>query len=347
MTEVLLQSIHKHYPGTALPALDQLSLSIPSGRITALLGASGSGKTTLLKIIAGLLPLTSGDVLFDGTNVSTMRTEERGAVMVFQNHLLFPHMTVEQNIGFGLKVRGVAAEIIHQRVAEMLALIQLPDVGKRRPHQLSGGQQQRIALARALIVEPRVLLLDEPLSNLDVHLRDEMRELIRQVQRAFGITTIIVTHDQQDAVVLADQIALMRQGRLEQYDVPEVLFNRPANEQVARFFGGVNFLPARVEGCDIHTAFGSFRTRIRQTQGDALLTIRPEHVQFVSSMSVNTLPGVIESLQFMGTHWRCVVSLAETAPPIIVHETQVPGQVGDSVILYMPPDNLWAIPPAY
>jgi len=344
MTQVSLSQIQKQYPTASHPAVNQLSLEIPSGKITALLGASGSGKTTLLKIIAGLLPVTDGDVLFDGQSVISMPTEQRGAVMVFQNHLLFPHMTIDQNIGFGLKMRGINTGIIRQRVADMLALIQLSGVGKRRPHQLSGGQQQRVALARALIVEPRVLLLDEPLSSLDAHLRDEMRDLIRQVQQTFQITTIIVTHDQQDAVVLADLIALMRDGQVEQFATPDVLFTRPSNERVARFFGGVNFIPGCGDGHLMQTGIGTFQTAIQFPAGQVLLTIRPEHVKFCDSPSSNTLHGIVETQQFMGTHWHFLVCLPASSLKITVHATTMQVRVGDAVTLHLSPEHLWAIP---
>ena len=343
MTQVSLRHIHKQYAASLTPAVNRLSLDIPSGKITALLGASGSGKTTLLKIIAGLLPVIDGDVLFDGRSVLSIPTEQRGAVMVFQNHLLFPHMTIEQNIGFGLKMRGVNAALIRERVAEMLALIQLPDVSKRRPHQLSGGQQQRVALARALIIEPRVLLLDEPLSNLDAHLRDEMRDLIRQVQQKFQITTIIVTHDQQDAVVLADVIALMRDGEVQQFDSPDVLFNRPINEQVARFFGGVNFLTCASDGCIALTEVGPFEISSQMPAQRALLTIRPEHIHIVEASS-NTLQGVIEAQQFMGTYYRVAVCVPESSVKMIVHTTTLPNQTDDRVTLHFPSEHLWIIP---
>ena len=312
MTQVELRAISKRYLGAALPAVDQLSLHIPTGRIVALLGASGSGKTTLLKIIAGLLPPSQGDVLFDGLSVLSVPTEQRGAVMVFQNHLLFPHMTIEQNIAFGLKMRRLDRAIIRRRVAEMLEVIQLPDVRQRKPNQLSGGQQQRVALARALIIEPRLLLLDEPLSNLDTSLRDEMRELIRRVQHQFGITTIVVTHDQQDAVVLADKIALMRAGQLQQFATPDELFNCPSSESVARFFGGVNFLPGHAAGTIAQTAVGAFRTQSNLTSGAVVLTIRPEQIQWCAAQPFNTVKGVVQDHQFMGTHHRYRVRLTES-----------------------------------
>ncbi len=341
MTLVELKQISKRYPGEPTPAVDQLSLTIPSGSIVALLGMSGSGKTTLLKIIAGLLEPSAGDVCFDGVSVLHLPTERRGAIMVFQNHLLFPHMTVEQNIGFGLKMQGIQRAIIAERVAEMLTLIQLPELAKRKPAQLSGGQQQRVALARALIVEPRLLLLDEPLSNLDANLRDEMRELILRVQRHFGITTLVVTHDQQDAVLLADHIALLRGGQLQQFGTPDALFYRPVDEQVARFFGGVNFLPGEIDQQGIRTAIGTFSAPVNGMSGRVVLTIRPEQIQFCAQHTdVNTVMGLVEHCQFMGTYYRHAVRVAQLSAPLIIH-SHAPIAAGTTVTLCLPLEHLW------
>jgi len=342
MTLVELNQISKRYHGEQTPALDQLSLTIPSGTIVAILGMSGSGKTTLLKIIAGLIEPSAGDVCFDGISVKHLPTEQRGAIMVFQNHLLFPHMTVEQNIGFGLKMRGVSRSIIEERVATMLALIQLPALGKRKPAQLSGGQQQRVALARALIVEPRLLLLDEPLSNLDANLRDEMRELILRVQRHFGITTLVVTHDQQDAVLLADHIALMSSGRLQQFGTPDALFYRPADEQVARFFGGVNFLSGEIDQQSIRTSIGTFCAPMNGASGRAVLTIRPEQIQFCEqSNGTNTVTGIVEHCQFMGIYYRHTVRTTNDTRLIVHSNTPVvAGTTGD---IYLPPEHIWLV----
>jgi ABC-type Fe3+/spermidine/putrescine transport system ATPase subunit len=339
MTQVSLQELTKEYGSNRLAAVRRLSLEIPSGEITALLGSSGSGKTTLLKIIAGLLPVTAGDVLFDGRSVLHIPAEQRGAVMVFQNHLLFPHMTIAQNIGFGLKMRGIRPDEIKRRTQAILDVIQLPDMGARRPHQLSGGQQQRVALARALIVEPRVLLLDEPLSSLDTHLRDEMRDLIRRVQRTFRITTIMVTHDQQDAIVMADRIALLQDGTLLQFDTPDALFVRPGSESVARFFGGANFLRGRFDGRSIHTPAGCFQVQGEFVPGEVTLTVRPEHLQ-ITMPGPNTARGLIESQQFMGTYWRCTVRLAGNQL-VVIHMTARHAVEGDPVNVYFPPEYLW------
>jgi ABC-type Fe3+/spermidine/putrescine transport system ATPase subunit len=200
----------------------------------------------------------AGDIRLDGKSVLSLPPERRSTVMVFQEHALFPFMSVGSNVGFGLRVRGVGKAEIQRRVDQMLQLVQLPGVAGRSPRELSGGQQQRVALARALITEPKLLLLDEPLANLDAWLRDEMRNLILSVQRQTGVTTLVVTHDQEEAVMLADRIALMFDGRIAHYGPPLELFQQPRSRRAAAFFGGKNFIPAVREGALAHTALGDF-----------------------------------------------------------------------------------------
>ena len=246
MTTVTLQNLTRRFGDSV--AVNRLNLAIESGEMVAFLGPSGCGKTTTLRMITGLLLPSEGDVRFNGKSMLTVPTEKRGAVMVFQKHLLFPTMNVAQNVGFGLRMQGVKQSEIDARVSEMLGLVRLPGFEKRSAHELSGGQQQRIALARALIVQPNVLLLDEPLANLDANLRLEMRELIRTVQRDLRITTIFVTHDQEEAVMLADRVALMFDGVLQQYDTPQAFYDRPRTVAIARFFRNDNFLPGTKQG---------------------------------------------------------------------------------------------------
>ncbi|HMQ52548.1 MAG TPA: ABC transporter ATP-binding protein [Anaerolineae bacterium] len=353
MTRVDLDGLTKIYPGGDQAAVDELSLTIPGGCITALLGPSGCGKTTALKIIAGLIEPTRGDVLFDGESVLVLPPERREAVMAFQNHLLFPHMSVGENVGFGLKMRGVAKSLVQKRVAEMLALVQLPGLENRRPTQLSGGQQQRVALARALIIEPRVLLLDEPLSNLDAHLRAEMRELILDIQGQLSLTTIFVTHDQEEAVVLADQIALLFEGRLQQFGPPRSFYERPKSERVARFFGGVNFVPGLKRDQQIETSLGRFECRSQLlADGPVLLTIRPENIQLSrNGVRPNTTSGRISEGVYLGTHARFIVEAAPEAggPPISLEVIAEAGAInqfpsGQVVNLHFPPDKIWLVP---
>ncbi|WDR06279.1 ABC transporter ATP-binding protein [Devosia rhodophyticola] len=343
MTHVSLKDLTKVYPGSKVPSLDRLSLEIPTGELTALLGPSGCGKTTTMKMIAGLLTPTSGDVTFDDRSILREKPEHRGVVMVFQNYLLFPYMSVADNIGFGLKMRKVDKSEIDRRVGEMLDLVKLPDLGKRRPSELSGGQQQRVALARALIVQPKVLLLDEPLSNLDAHLRFEMRDLIRSLQQEMGITTIFVTHDQEEAVVLADKVALILDGRLCQYDHADVFYKRPANEAVARFFGGQNFIPGQSSGTAFDSALGQLALPQNAITGKGTLTFRPENVKIGPSQT-NGLTAILEDRIYLGTQTRLRLRVGETMVEAIANPDEVGDfEVGGPVPIHLPPQALWVL----
>ncbi len=244
MSSITLTGITKSYDGP--PVVRDLNLHVETGTVFGLLGPSGCGKTTTLKMIAGLLEPDAGDIRFDGASVRTVPPERRRIGMVFQQPLLFPHMNVEQNVGFGLRMQGVRPGDALPRVRECLAMVQLERFARRYPHQLSGGQQQRVALARAVVTDPVVLLLDEPLSNLDTGLREQMRRLIRQVQERLGITTIFVTHDQDEASELSDCMAVMLDGSLAQTGRPIELFMRPETVAVARFLGSTNLLSGRL-----------------------------------------------------------------------------------------------------
>ncbi len=244
MTSVGIQHISKRFAESV--ALDDINLSIAAGELFFLLGPSGCGKSTLLRIIAGLQDATSGQILFNDRDVTRLATEKRNAVMCFQSYALWPHMTVRDNVGFGLETRGWSKERRAAKVDEVLRLVQLGALGDRKPNQLSGGQQQRVALARALVVNPDCLLLDEPLSNLDAQLRQEMRGEIRRICKTAGFTTIYVTHDQREALSVADRIALLRGGKLAQVGTPEELYHRPNSSFVAQFVGQTNLIPATV-----------------------------------------------------------------------------------------------------
>lgn len=343
MTQVSIRNLGKLYPGAAKPALNALSLEIASGTLTALLGPSGCGKTTTMKLIAGLLEPSSGDIAFDGHSILQDRPEHRGAVMVFQNHLLFPYMSVAENVGFGLKMRKLPKAEIAARVAEMLALVQLPGLGGRRPSELSGGQQQRVALARALIVRPKVLLLDEPLSNLDAHLRFEMRDLIRGLQRSLGITTIFVTHDQGEAVVLADRVALILDGQLRQYAPPDVFYKRPADEAVARFFGGHNFIPGRSEAGVFHSALGPLHLPDGARTGPGTLTFRPESVR-IGASGENSLTARLTDRLYLGTQTRLRLAVGDLALEALLSPDLAEGlEVGADVPITLPRPSLWVL----
>ncbi|MEO9517906.1 MAG: ABC transporter ATP-binding protein [Paracoccaceae bacterium] len=345
MTHVSIKELTKVYPGADAPALDRLSLEIPTGELTALLGPSGCGKTTTMKMIAGLLEPTSGDVTFDGQSVLRDKPENRGVVMVFQNYLLFPYMSVADNVGFGLKMRKTDPAEIKQRVGKMLELVKLPDLGDRKPSALSGGQQQRVALARALIVQPNVLLLDEPLSNLDAHLRFEMRDLIRSLQQEMGITTIFVTHDQEEAVVLADRVALILNGQMKQYDKADAFYKRPVDEATARFFGGHNFIPGTSDGQTFECALGKLILPEGATHGQGKLTFRPENVRIGQpGTTENILNAQINDIIYMGTQTRLRLSVGGTDIEAVVNPNEIETySVNDTLPIHLPRQTLWVI----
>jgi iron(III) transport system ATP-binding protein len=264
MASIRVQAVSKRYSDAV--ALDRISLDIHSGELFLLLGPSGCGKTTLLRVLAGFVRPDSGEVFFGENCVTQSPPRSRDAGMVFQTYALWPHLTVAANIAYGLRVRRFSRHEIGKEVERMLKLVRLEGLGNRLPSQLSGGQQQRVALARALIVQPQVLLLDEPLSNLDARLRDEMREEIGRIHRETGLTMVYVTHDQKEALALADRIAVMDRGELIQVATPQELYDRPLNQFVAAFLGDSNFLPGKVlrlgdSTCSIETAVGTLFAR--------------------------------------------------------------------------------------
>lgn len=343
MTQVSIQQLTKRYPGAKQLSLNHLSLEVASGELVALLGPSGCGKTTTMKMVAGLLKPTSGDVLFDGRSVLNVKPEERGAVMVFQNNLLFPYMSVAENVGFGLKMRRTEKSIVADRVSEMLELVKLPGLGEQKPSDLSGGQQQRIALARALIVQPKLLLLDEPLSNLDANLRLDMRELIRSLQKQLSITTILVTHDQEEAVVMADKIALILDGSLKQYAAPQMFYQQPADEATARFFGGINFIHGSVCKQVFDCSFGSLKlARALETQS-GMLTIRPESIRIVKDqLAVNTISTQVVNRTFMGTQTRLTLQAEGQRLELVSNPKDVENiELNQPLLIQLPPDGLW------
>jgi putative spermidine/putrescine transport system ATP-binding protein len=344
MSGVRLVEIEKRYG--ALVTLDGIDLEVREGEFVTLLGASGSGKTTCLRIVAGFVSPDSGRVMIGDTDVTHVPAHRRNTGMVFQQYALFPHLTVRENIAFGLRLRGCSARDIGTRVREALALVQLEALEGRYPNQLSGGQKQRVALARAVVIRPKILLLDEPLSALDLKLREELQVEIKRVQQMLGITTLFVTHDQNEALSMSDRVALMRDGRILQIAPPIELYERPADRYVASFVGKSNFLPVSVvsreaEGCIVATADGH---RLTVGEGDAALqpgerrtlSFRPEAVRIGGDLP-NRMSVIVEKATYVGNSWtlQCLWGrdrLTIAVPP----GTAIPAEASTTEISWHP-----------
>ncbi|MBI4628356.1 MAG: ABC transporter ATP-binding protein [Candidatus Rokubacteria bacterium] len=318
---VELREVAKAYEGHA--AVRGLSLAVEAGERLALLGPSGCGKTTTLNLIAGFLEPDTGSIVIGGRPMAGIPPHRRDTAMVFQSYALFPHLSVFDNLAFGLRMRRVARAEIATRVRETLELVQMAGLERRYPRELSGGQQQRVALARALVIRPGVLLLDEPLSNLDAKLRQEMRLEIVEIQRRLGITTVFVTHDQEEALSIADRIAVMSEGRIEQIDGPIGIYHEPRTEFVARFIGDGNFLPGQVAGVEdgqtrVDTAAGLpvRAARGRQRPGDAVVAmVRPEktRVTLRPERLENSFTATVRAITFLGPVTRYQLLLRDMA----------------------------------
>lgn len=316
-TAISLTGVRKMFGDT--PAVRDLTTDIPAGSFTALLGPSGCGKSTTLAMIGGLLDPDSGDVRFDGRSQLGVPAERRPAGLVFQKPLLFPHLNVEQNVAFGLRMRRLDRTHIRDRVASILDRVQLGAMAKRRVGELSGGQEQRVALARALVLEPQVLLLDEPFSQLDATLRAEMRCLVKALHTESPVTTVFVTHDQAEAVEVADTIALMLDGRLAGQGDPEMFYTAPPSLVAARFFGVTNELPGTVRTGVFTAAATGLRRSATLPDGPAVLVVRPETITLTShSSSDDTMDGVAVAARFAGTHLAVDVQLTG-GPLVTVH----------------------------
>ena len=296
-TIIQLNNVCKSYDSNSL-AVDNISIDVQRGTVLALLGWSGCGKTTTLRLIAGLERPDSGEVWLNGTLVSDRNTwiapEKRKIGMVFQDYALFPHMTVEANIAFSIK--SLPRRERQDRIREMLELAGLQGYGKRFPHELSGGQQQRVALVRALAADPAVVLLDEPFSNLDAALRKQTRSEVRRILKDSGTTTVFVTHDQEEAMSIADEVAVIRSGQILQVGSPRQVYLHPENRAVAEFVGEANFLPGVAYGDHVKTLIGSLPL-INETRGDVDVLLRPEQLQLVAQTESDA---VVRTLQFLG-----------------------------------------------
>jgi ABC-type Fe3+/spermidine/putrescine transport system ATPase subunit len=334
-------------------ALDDVSFTAAPGEIVALLGPSGCGKTTLLNVIAGFLSPADGAILVDGRNIVNVPPHKRDMSMVFQNYALFPHMNVEQNVSFGLKMRGTASSESKRRVYEALDLVQLGHLGNRYPKELSGGQQQRVALARALVVRPSVLLLDEPLSNLDALLRKKMREEMRQILKAANITTVVVTHDQEEALVSADSIVLLSAGKIEQRSTPRELYERPSTIFSARFMDVTNFFEGVVIGRDganaiIDTAFGKLQAEIDECVIGAKVTvaIRPENILKGDDAGQNRVTGEVMATSYHGPVRRIEIEANGQRLIADIPVKRCPAKIGDRLSLSWPADDTRVLPRA-
>jgi putative spermidine/putrescine transport system ATP-binding protein len=340
-------------------AVHQMSLDIPDGSFVTLLGPSGCGKTTTLRMIAGLLDPSEGDITIMGRRINDVPIHKRNLGLVFQNYALFPHKTVAENVAFGLKYRSVSRADIQTKVREALELVQLPDVGERYPRALSGGQQQRIALARAIVVQPDVLLLDEPLSALDANLREDMRVELKRIQHQIGITTVFVTHDQSEALAMSDRIVVMSNGRVEQVGAPEEVYNTPASEFVSRFLGISNILPAEctdVNGADRQLdvphlgRVGVPRERAPNVgqEGPSKLVIRAEKLLLTAPSAPLenrvAVDGVVEAVDYQGQAARYFVRVGDLQLQAINMIDERPFAEGSTVSVRFRPRDCAALP---
>ncbi len=345
MSIISIRNVTKDFVG--ISAVDNANIDIAANEFFAVLGPSGCGKTTLLRMIAGFETPTAGEILIDGVDVSAMAPNKRPVNMVFQSYAVFPHMTVLANVGYGLKVTGVPAAETRQRAEEALEMVQLAHLGGRKPDQLSGGQRQRVALARALVKRPKVLLLDEPMSALDAKLREQMQLELTRLQEEVGITFIIVTHDQDEALSMADRIAVMQSGRVEQIATPELLYESPNSRFVADFIGKVNLLDGQVAGasCQGVTVDVAHLGKVTvpysgRAQGQVSLAVRPEKVRMTASRPESGLlvQGRIVDWAYYGDTSHIRVQPA-SGPPVSVtvqndtRSTIENGDVGDQVWL--------------
>jgi len=346
VADVRLEHVVKRFDDSV--AVDGISLEVPHGTFFALLGPSGCGKTTTLRMIGGFEEPTEGRILLGDRDVVGLPPYKRDVNTVFQSYALFPHMTIEQNVAFGLERRGVDKGEVKGRVAEMLELVGLAGFGGRKPRQLSGGQQQRVALGRALVNHPRVLLLDEPLGALDLKLRKQMQLELKRIQHEIGITFVHVTHDQEEAMTMADAIAVMNRGHIEQLGAPQELYERPATAFVAGFLGASNLLPGTVEGPDaVRLDEGTVvRAKVDGHSGRVAAGVRPEKITIGAGAGANELPGTISETAYIGVATQVVVRTAAGTVQVFAQNLDSGGRVpapGSNVILSWAPESTFVV----
>lgn len=346
MSIINLQDITVSYDGK-IDILKKLNIDIEKGKLVSLLGPSGCGKTTTLRVIAGFIQPNSGKFTFDKDDYTNIPVHKRNFGLVFQSYALFPHLTVFDNVAFGLKIKKMDKKEIKKAVEKILEIVDLHGFGSRYPKELSGGQRQRVALARALVVKPKLLLLDEPLSNLDAKLRLKMRAEIRKLQQKLGITTVFVTHDQEECFSISDKVAVMNSGIIEQYDTPENIYTNPASEFVARFVGFENFIELSKKDSNIYeTKTGAkFETEIdtkSKSKEKVVGTIRPDHIQIMddnAKLGNNMIQGTIDIRTYLGKEYQYSVN-TEVGTILTNASNDKKYQEGDKVTLYLPPNKL-------
>ncbi len=354
MVEVKLENVLKRFGEVV--AVDHVTLKINHGEFFSFLGPSGCGKTTTLRVIAGLELVDEGKIFFDDADVTSLPPYKRNTGMVFQNYALWPHMSVFDNVAYGLKIRKMRKEEIEKRVKEVLELVKLTGMEKRYPTQLSGGQQQRVALARALVVRPKVLLLDEPLSNLDAKLRVEMREEIKRIQKKLGITAIYVTHDQEEAMVISDRIAVLNQGKVMQIGTPEELYKKPANLFVATFLGRYTLLygiakelspdsKVLVETPDFKIRGIITSPDIKISPAEKIVAVVRPHAFKVSRSGeeVNLLEGVVDWISYLGPYYEARLRIGKTDILVSV-EPSAKVKVGDVLKVFVNEEDVLVFP---
>jgi len=342
MSFLTLTDVAKFYGGAA--AVVDMNLSVDKGEFVSLLGPSGCGKTTTLQMIAGFAPVTTGRIELDGRDITHARPNTRGLGIVFQSYALFPHMTVYDNVSFGLEMLRIAKPQRAERVAAALALVHLEPYAQRYPRELSGGQRQRVALARALVIEPPVLLLDEPLSNLDAKLREEMQFELRQIQRKVGTTTIMVTHDQSEAMSISDRVVVMEAGRVTQIDRPHRLYEHPQTRFISSFVGKANLLEGTVQagGASVEVAAVPLQVEAHGLAAGqpVALSLRPEKIRLVAP-GAGLLDGTVDERFFLGSQWLYRVGTAVgDLVVVLANDGERPVEEGTAVGLHWAPSQV-------
>ena len=351
VVEGLVKEFRRHDQKGFLTAVNNVSYSFPDGQLTTMLGPSGCGKTTVLRMIAGFETPTGGRITMAGREITAVPAHLRDIAMVFQNYALFPHLSIFENIAYGLRVKKLAGEEVRERVMRVVRLMQLTGMEHRYPNQVSGGQQQRVALARAIVIEPKLLLFDEPLSNLDAKLREYMRDEIRKLQLRLGVTSIYVTHDQAEAMAISDRIVIMNNGAIEQVGPPSEIYHRPVNRFVANFMGKANFIDCLVETAGDGWAtvrVGEARVKVRAERAAAgqsrTLVIRPESLALTATGG--TLPATVKQAVFLGATVEYAVQTGPHELTVQVINPRATGvyEAGAAVGLLLDPDCTYLLP---